>query len=210
MRKSVRFGYLPLQVGCGRRSHTAVVSLVKTHVNCDALRFLAMNTNLDVEDSSFRVHRFCPLWIQQRYQSSRGCWWCKAMPYLLGLSWVTPAESGIGMCAAWNTGASGRLLWQISSTFTGSSRLSVLWTHDRRRDRQWIRPDEVTAREQHHPGVTHPADENWLLASLQGLPPECCPPPALVRGQGDWWCVLEMAQVCRENQSYSFDDWSEY
>ena len=67
----------------------------------------------NVEDSSFRVRpsclsRFCPLWIQQRSQSSRGCWWCKAMPYFLGLSWVTLSVSGIGMCAAWNTGASGR------------------------------------------------------------------------------------------------------
>ena len=48
-----------------------------------------------------------------------------------------------------------------------SSRLSVLWTHDRRRDRQWIRPDEVTVREQHHPGVSYPADGIWLLARLQ-------------------------------------------
>ena len=40
---------------------------------------------------------------------------------------VTPAVSGIGMCAAWNTGASGRWLWQISSTFPGSLRLSVLF-----------------------------------------------------------------------------------
>ena len=84
--------------------------------------------------------------------------------------------------------------WQVVmadfSTFPGSSRLSVLWTHDRRRDRQWIRPDEVTAREQHHhPGVTLPADEIWLLARLQGLPLECGPPPALVRGQGEWWGV---------------------
>ena len=79
-----------------------------------------------------------------------------------------------------------------------------------RRDRQWIRLDEVTGREQHHPGVTHSADEIWLLARRQELPPECGPPPALVRGQGDWWCVLEMAQICRENQSYSFDGWSKY
>ena len=59
---------------------------------------------------------------------------------LLGLSWVTLAVSGIGMCAAWNTGASGRLLWQTSVALPGSSRLSVLWTHDRRRERRWIRP----------------------------------------------------------------------
>ena len=79
-----------------------------------------------------------------------------------------------------------------------SSRLSVLWTHERRRDRQWNRLDEVTAREQHHPAVTHFADEIWSLARLHGLPPECGAPPALVRGQGDRWCVLEMAQICLE------------
>ena len=161
------------------------MSLVKTPMNSDATRFSVMNMNRDVEDSSFRVRpswtdRFCPLWIQQRSQSSRGCWWCKAMPYVLGLSWAD------------------------------FPRFPDLRTHDRRRDRQWTRPDGLTAREQHHPGVTHPADEIWLLTRLQALPPECGPPPALVRGQGDWWCVLEMAQICRENQSYSFDDWSEY
>ena len=53
------------------------------------------------------------------------------------------------------------------SKFPGSSRLSVLWTHDRRRHHQWNRADEVTAREQHHPGVTHSGDEIWLLARLQ-------------------------------------------
>ena len=151
--------------------------------------------------SPFVHGKFCPLWIQQRFQSSRGCWWCKAMPYLLGLSWVIRAESGMGMHAAWNIGASRSDI----STFPRSSRLSV---HDRRRDRKWIRPDEVTAREQHHPGVTHPADGIWLLARLQRLPPECGPSPAPVRGKGDWWRVLEMAQVCRKNQSHSCDDWS--
>ena len=54
---------------------------------------------------SFRVRpscmkRFCPPWIQQRSQSLCGCWWCKAMPYLLGLIWVTPAMSGAGMYGA--------------------------------------------------------------------------------------------------------------
>ena len=48
------------------------------------------------KDSSFRVrpsctNRFCPLWNLQRSQKLRGCWWYIAMPYLLGLSWVTPA-----------------------------------------------------------------------------------------------------------------------
>ena len=89
------------------------------------------------------------------------------MPYLLGLSLTTPAVSGIDMYADWNTDASDRLLWQIFSTFPGSSRLSVLWIHDRRRYHKWNRTDEVTAREQHHPDVTYPGDEIWWLARLQ-------------------------------------------
>ena len=57
----------------------------ETAVISDALRFFVMKMNGDVEDASFCVRllcmdRFCPLWIQQRSQSSRGCWWCKAMP----------------------------------------------------------------------------------------------------------------------------------
>ena len=38
------------------------------------------------------------------------------------------AENGTGMCAAWNTGAPGRLLWQTSSASLESSKLIVLWT----------------------------------------------------------------------------------
>ena len=104
--------------------------------------------------------------------------------------------------------------WQVVmadfSTFPGSSRLSVLWTHDRRRYHQWNRADEVTVHEQHHPGVTHPGDEIWLLARPQGFLPECGTPPALIRDQGDWWRVLKKAQIRLVSQSYSFDDWSEH
>ena len=49
-----------------------------------------------------------------------------------------------------------------------------------------------------------------MLARLQGLPPECGPPPALVRCQGDWWCVLGNECANQPRQSYSFDEWSAY
>ena len=63
--------------------------------------------------------------------------------------------------------------WQVVmadfSTFPGPSRLSVLWTHDRRRYHQWIQADEVTAREQHEPGVTHPQTKFGCSRDFRGL-----------------------------------------
>ena len=54
-----------------------------------------------------------------------------------------------------------QVLMEVFSTFSRSSRLSVFWTDDQRRHCQWIRPDVVTAREQHHPGVS------WWLTRQQ-------------------------------------------
>ena len=81
------------------------MSLVEPPVNSDALKFFVMNMmNWDVEDSSFRVrpscmNRFCPLWNQQRSQSSRGCWWCKALPYFLGLVLAVTPDGTLALLA---------------------------------------------------------------------------------------------------------------
>ena len=60
----------------------------------------------------------------------------------------------------------------------GYSRLSVLWTCDRKRDRQWTRQGDGTAPTQQHPGVAHSANRIWWL-----LAPEFGLPPVLLRGK---------------------------
>ena len=98
------------------RKHTANTSLDQTG---------RRRWNSSVQSlSRFRLscmdeHR--PPWIQQRSQSSHGCWLCEATRYFPGLSWVIRAVNGVGTCAAWNIGASGRLSWKTSSTSPGSS-----------------------------------------------------------------------------------------
>ena len=185
-------------------------------VSTDALKFLVMSMNRDVEDSNFHVlrlscmNRLCLLWNQQCSQNSRGL--------LVVESNAIPSRTQLGnTCRVWYRKVRPVEHWLPAGCYGSFFHVSrileaerAFWSHDRRRYYQRKREDEVTAREQHHPGITHTGDEIWLLARLQGLPPECGPPSAFVRGQGDGWCVLEKAQICRVSQSYSFDDWSEY
>ena len=68
-------------------------------------------------------------------------------------------------------------------------RLSVLRTDDQIRDRQSIRPGEVTAREQHHPGITHTVEKIGGSLDVRDFF-QSGSPSALARGRNTWWCRL--------------------
>ena len=85
--------------------------------------------------------------------------------------------------------------WQISSTLPRSLRLSVLWTDNQRRDRQSIRLDEVTAREQHHPGITHTAEKCGGSCEVRDFRRSVVlRPRSLVAEENLWCCFAEQKE----------------